>query len=197
MTTAQLLALAGVITKDPGHAEYSSTIKYSMLSAAQEAIATFLHHSYLRQLKTKVARTSIATPGSFNLESDFLRPAYFERDSDEVEVEFMDIETKGSLQNSIEGGTDTRPRWIMYDSSGTLKGQILVDSYPFTGSQWYIRRPPVLSASQEPLIVGFDNLLLLYFKHLFHLTEGQAELAAIALKSFQEYVASYNQERRS
>ena len=197
MTIAQLLALGRVICKHPNHAKYVNTIKYSMFTAAQEAIANSLHYSYLRQLKTKVARASIATPGTYTLNTDFLRPAYLERDSDDVEVEFLEIEDKGLLQNALEGGTDNRPRWIMYDDAGTMKGQILVTTYAFTGTHWYIKRPPTLSASQEPLIVGFDNLLLIYFKHLFHLIEGQTELSAITLKEFQDTIADYNQKRRS
>lgn len=197
MTTAQLLALAGVLAKDPSNDVYTATIVYSMFTAAQEAIATSLHHSYLRQLKSKEARASIATPGTYDLETDFLRPCYIERDSDGVEVEFLELESKGLLQNANEGGTDRRPRWIMYNDSGTMKAQILVDTYPFTGTEYYIKRPPTIGASQEPVIIGFDNLMIIYFKHLFHLAEGQAELAAIALKEFDDMVNNYNTNRRS
>jgi hypothetical protein len=197
MTIAQLLALAGVISKDPNHVKYSDTIKYSMLTASQEALASSLHYSYLRQIVAKKAREAIVDPGSFTLETDFLRPAYIERDSDNVEVEFLDIQQKGKLQNTMEGGDDNRPRWIMYDDAGTVKAQILVTTYPFTGTEWYIKRPPVLASGQEPVIVGFDNLLILYFKHLFHLVEGQSELAAISLKSFQDIVNDYNERKRS
>jgi len=196
MTTAELLTLAGVITKDPSNATYTAAVVYDMFQAAQEAIARLLHYSYLRELKTKVARTSIADPGTFTMNSDFLRPAYFEKTTGLVPVKFIDIEEKHLLQNSINGGNDTQPVWILYDDAGTLKGQILVETYPFTGTQWYIKKPTAIGAGQDPEIIGFDNLLLLYFKHLFHLAEGQVELATLAFQSFKDEITDLNSKVR-
>jgi hypothetical protein len=196
MTTAQLLTLAGVFTKDAGNDVYTASVVYTMFTAAQEAVARLLHYSYLKELKTQVARSAVANPGTYSMNADFLRPAYFERDSDLVPVKFLEIENKHLLQNSINGGDDTQPVWILYDVAGTLTGQILVTTYPFTGTQWYIKKPAEIGVAQDPQIVGFDNLLLMYFKHLFHLAEGQVEEASLAFQSFKDTINDLNEKMR-
>jgi hypothetical protein len=196
MTTAELLTLAGVFTKDPSNATYTAAVIYDMFTAAQEAIARLLHHSYLKELKTKVARAAVATPGTFTMNSDFLRPAYCERDSDGKPITFLEIEDKGYIFNDLNGGTDTEPVWILYDDAGTLKGQILLDTYPVTATQWYIKKPTAIGAGVDPSIIGFDNLFLLYFKHLFHLAEGQMELSSLAFQSFKDEINDLNEKLR-
>lgn len=196
MSSASLLTLAGVISKDPNHVEYADTVKYSMLSTAQEALATYLHPSYLRSIKKKKVHASIATPGTISAESDFLKRSHFEL-SDGTPVDFIELENKRMLENTIEGGNDEQPVYIQYYDSG-IKFQLLRDTYPVTNAvQYYVMKPPTISASQEPLLIGFDHLMLMYFKHLYHLIEGQADLAQVALTDFMKTIDDLNSKLRS
>lgn len=196
MTSAELLKVVGVLTKDPDNEVYTEDIVYTMLSAAQDAIVSAIHPSYLRRLIISYDRSDIPSPGKFILEDDFYRPVYFERISDKVEVEYIELDQKGRLRNKLEGGTDYRPVWVMFEESGVMFGQVIVDTYPFSGRQYYIRKPPPITYTIDPIISGLDNLLILYFKHLFHLAEGQPELAGIALKSFEDFIMTYNERAK-
>jgi hypothetical protein len=184
MTSVQLLTLAGALTKDPDHDEYISTVKYSMLSSGQEAIINIVDPEYLNSAKLQKAHAGITHDTEFNLESDFLRHAYFETSTGR-EIEFVDLENKGKLLNSHEGGTQTRPIWYYYNKAGTLTGKVLCGSGSLTNPvQYYIQKPPTLSDSQNPIITGFDSQILAYFKYMFHLAEGQYGLAETAYKAF-------------
>jgi len=195
MSTASLLTLARLITKDPGDEQYTASDKYEMLSTGQEAVATYLHYSYLKQLHSESTFSNVASPGDFNLPTDFLRPVYVQADA--TPVKEINIEQKEKLRNTIEGGTDEQPVWYVYDSGGTLKGRVIKNTYPITQvSLFYVKKPPTLGASQEPLVVGLDFLILQYFKHLFHLAEGQADLAGVAIQTFFKTVDDLNSKLR-
>lgn len=199
MSSASLLTLARLISKDDDTdptSLYSKSEKYDMLSSGQETLATYLHPHYLRSIKKKKMHSSVASPGTIPAEADFLKPAYFEL-SDGTPVDFLELENKRDLRSSIEGGTNLRPRYFQYYDSG-VKFQVLLTTYPITNAvQYYIMKPPTISESQEPLIVGFDNLIAMYFKHLFHLIEGQADLAQLAFNTFIKTVDDLNAKLRS
>lgn len=187
MSSAVLIDLAGVITKDPNHNKYTSVQKYRMLSAGQEAIVTLVDIEYLDNLKKLKTHTTIASPGTFSLESDYLRHAYFSFSNGTTEVEYIHVEDKGMLRNSIRGGTDLQPVWYTYlNSSNVLTGKVIISTYSLldNSEQYYIRKPPEISASQEPILIGYDAQILAYFKHLFHLMEGQANLATSSYQVF-------------
>ena len=130
MSAASLLDLARIISKDPNDNKYSSTQKYRMLSAGQEAIATLIDIEHLDLLKKLKTHTTIASPGTFSLESDFLRHAYFSLSNGTTEVEYIHIENKGKLRNSIHGGTDLQPIWYAYmNASNVLTGKVLLSTY--------------------------------------------------------------------
>lgn len=197
MTSSELLKLAGVLTKDPDNNVYTEDVVFPMFTAAQDAIAASIHPSYLRVLRKTVTYTNISDPGDFTLPGDFLRPLYLERLNDGVPIEYIEVEYKGILRNKIEGGTDLRPKWFMYsDGSGQMTGRVLVDTYPISMKQYYIRKPSAITMHNDPVLTGLDNLLILYFKHLFHLAEGQAELAGIVLKSFEDFIVMYNERAK-
>lgn len=194
MSTASLLSMARLISKDPNDEQYSVNDKYTMLSIGQEAVATYIHYSYVRQLHSSISFSNIASPGDFDMPSDFLKKIYFETD---IPAKFIELPEKEQLRNTIEGGTDTQPSWYIYNSSGTLKGRVLVSTYPISSATlYYVKRPPNISASQEPLVYGLDFLILQHFKHLFHLAEGQVDLASVAIQSFFKYIDDLNGKLR-
>src|SRR3972149_9489699 len=79
MSSVNLLTLARLISKDSNDGEYLKIEKYSMLSAGQEALATYLHPNYLRSLKKIKTHTSIASPGTVTAETDFLKRVHWEK----------------------------------------------------------------------------------------------------------------------
>jgi len=193
MTTADLLAMAGAISKDTSNNDYSADNKYRMLSAGQEAIVNMIDARYLDLLKKLKSHTSISSPGTFTLETDYLKPAFFSLSDGTTEVEYVELENKGDLWNNIDGGTDLKPVWFSYmNASNVLTGKLLATTYPVTSSeQFYIRKPPTLSASQEPILIGFDSAIIAYFKHFFHLAEGQADLAQASYQTFLTIVTPF------
>lgn len=187
MSAATLLDLAKIISKDPNNNKYTDTQKYRMLSAGQEAIVTLIDIEYLDLLKKLKSHTSIASPGTFTLESDFLRHAYFSFSDGVTEIEYIHVEDKGLLRNSIRGGTDLQPIWYTYlDNFNVLKGKVLLSTYSLldNAEQYYIRKPPEIGGGQEPILIGYDAHILAYFKHLLHLMEGQADLATSSYQVF-------------
>lgn len=191
-TTQQLVDLLGIMVKDGNHDDYPEARKEELLSIAQENVARLLPIKYLRELVKKVSPGSISASG-IALETDFLKPAYFATSAG-VPIRWLEVEDLGLLQNTIEGGTDIRPRWYYEEVSGTLTLFVLVDSYPLTGTVLhYIQKPPTLeSGVQDPKIVGFDHLMLLHAKYIIHISEGQAQLAQVAKNAFDEDIARMN-----
>ncbi len=194
MSSANLLSLARIISKDPDHSAYTSIQKFEILSAGQEAIVRLIDVDYLDNLKKLKSHTSIASPGTFTVETDYIKNAYFSFSDGSTEVEYIGVEEKGKLRNSMRGGTDVQPIWYTYlNSSNVLTGKVILSTYSLldNSEQYYIMRPPEIALGQEPLIIGFDDSLLAYFKYLLHLMEGQAELSQIAYQSFMSSLAPF------
>ena len=193
MSTASLLSQAGFITKDPDHDLYSATKKYEMLSVAQSAIVTLIDLRYLDFLKKVKSHTSISSPGTFDLESDYLRHCYWET-SNGNPIENIQLQERSVLRNEIYGGNDLQPVWYVYRDGTTKKGRVVLTTYSLLSStdQFYVMKPPDIGASQEPVIEGFDAHILSYVKYMFHMLEGQADLAqasySVFLKSIEPFL---------
>src|SRR3972149_718391 len=131
-----------------------------------------------------------------NDEEYFLKRVHWEK-SDGTPIDWLELEDKRELENTIEGGNNKRPRYIQYYDGTNIKFKVLLDTYPITNSvQYYVAQPPALSDSVNPLVIGFDHLIAMYFKHLFHLIEGQVDLAQLALTDFMKTVDDLNTKLR-
>jgi hypothetical protein len=192
MDSLTLLSIAGVITKDPDHNEYPKTVKYDMLSVAQNSIIKLIDSTHLNALKN--ISVVNATSGSFNLPSDFFEKVSLINTNDNYkEINYISPENLGVLYSDWYGRTNTKPSWYIVRESGTLKAYVTApDLSGLTSLRLiYIVEPPKLSDSQNPYLIGFESSIILYFKYLFHLTEGQEQLAALAYKSFLDSISKF------
>lgn len=194
MASTTLLSLAGVITKDPNNIEYPKTVKYDMLSMGQEAIISLIDEKYLENVVTKTTFSGIASATvETNIPTNFFRPYYMETSAG-VPVFRISLKDKDKLQNVIEGGNDIRPIYYYRDDNGTKKVTVLQNTYPVTVDFFYIFKPPTLSDTVNPYILGFDSHILTYFKYLFHLTEGRTDLAQEAYNTFLNGLSNFRSQ---
>ena len=192
MSAANLLTMAGLITKDPNHSKYPSSSKYIMLSIAQSALARRLHLKLLRNITEEDAIAF--TDSKSNAPTGFLRPVYMEVSGDKTPVELIEVFKLSEIQDSFFGGESDAPKYFIYSDNGTTKLKFRGSDTDETTNFYYIKEPSNIDSGVDEVIVGFDHLILDYFKYLFHMAEGQTELAMTALKHFEETVAGVNKE---
>src|SRR3972149_5329922 len=104
-----------------------------------------------------------------NDEEYFLKRVHWEK-SDGTPIDWLELEDKRELENTIEGGNNKRPRYIQYYDGTNIKFKVLLDTYPITNSvQYYVAQPPALSDSVKPFGNGVQHLNSNDFKPLIHL----------------------------
>lgn len=192
MSAANLLTMAGLITKDPSHNKYSESLKYQMLSIAQRALVRRLHLKFLRNI-TEEASLAF-TDSKTDAPTNFFRPVYMEVSGSKLPVDLIEVSDLSLLQNTNFGGDDESPRYFVYVLSGVTKLKYRATSTEQTVVFYYIKEPTDVSASQDEVVIGFDNLILDFFKYLFHMAEGQTDLAGQALQHFESTIDRMNKE---
>lgn len=199
--------------KDPGFEKYGQEVGLSWLSMAQEAVIMGLvdDAEYLKPTINIDAITvsSLYPTAGMGLDTTFMRAVYCEiiDDSDfdrPVPVKLVNITEKGMYRNKKHGGTDESPIAIIYrQSSNNLIG-FIKDNTGGTANLFYVRKPTALAVSGvdgatsdvDPIINGLDHLLLTYGKYMYHISEGQTELAGLTLQVFNTSLETINAKIR-
>lgn len=193
MTTAQLLSLADAVAKDSGSTkEYSATIKYLMLSIAQESIASVVHESLITHLVARA--TGTFTSGVFTLPTDWLRPMDMWDSTNAVAIKWIDPWMVAEMQynDQLHGGDDFNPRYTVLKYATGLQFRLYATNTTRNVEYFYIARPANIDAGTEPSIYGLDDLIIAHFKWQLHVAEGQPDLAAAALKMYEDMVITRN-----
>lgn len=195
MSAALLLAAFEAFVKDAGTTKtYSDALKYSFLSTAQRAV---LKHAPITKLDEAVALkayTSI-TAGLSDAPTDYFRPVIGEYTTADTPAVTIPIKYRSNFErsknrNPFAGGSVFDPYFYVYRDTGVspsiMKIKWVMATYPgtFNANLYYIIVPPDISASQDEIISGFDDAILLYGKFMVHLSEGQATLAESARQAF-------------
>lgn len=208
MTSSNLSELFAKMIKDPGYDKWSQEVGLDWLSLGQEAIVVGLdsrskHLSRLIKIQ-EVSVGGLYPSSSEQLNSDFVNPVYCElidtSSSRPVPVKIIDIRDKGRYRNTKEGGTDTDPVAIIYKSDSNTVISFVMDNSGETANLFYIYKPASLavsgvdgaSADVDPDVYGLDNLMLLYAKHMYHISEGQVDLAQSTLVAFDKTLSDMN-----
>lgn len=195
MSATLLLAAYESLIKDAGTTKtYSDNLKYSFLSTAQRAVLKYAPAEKLDEAVAIKAYTSI-TAGLSDAPTDYFRPVIGEYTTADtpavtIPIRYQSNFERGRNRSSFMGGSIYDPIFYAYRdtsvSPSKMKIKWVLATYPatFNANLYYIIVPPDISASQNEIISGFDDAILLWAKYMIHLAEGQATLAETTRQGF-------------